>query len=152
MNGFPPVSELVPHRESMLLLDRVLEHEPTHTVCRVDVDHSALFSDSDGRVPSWVGLEYMAQCAAAHGGMAARRRGEPVRPGLLLGTRRLQLVVGSFLAGSSLRVTARHHHGNSGLVAFDCTIHLERSDELLVEGRINLYLLADWSELSEVNS
>lgn len=146
---FPAIGELIPHSDAMSLLDRVLEHAPEFTICRVDVRRSALFADADGSVPSWLGLEYIAQCAAVHGGLAARDRGEPPRPGLLLGSRRLRLHADRFEADSPLEVTARHHRGESGLVAFDGTVRNSQG-EVLAEGRINLYILEDWSELSEV--
>ncbi len=143
---FPPISELIPHSEPMSLLDRVIEHAPGFTTCRVDVNQSTLFADAQGSVPSWLSLEYIAQCAAVHGGLAARERGESPRPGLLLGTRRLRLHAERFEADSPLEVTARHHHGEKGLVAFDGQIR-NSEGEVLADGRVNLYILEDWSEL-----
>jgi len=147
---YPPIAELIPHSDGMLLLDRILAHEETFTVCGTSADRSLLFANSDGSVPSWVGLEYMAQCAAVHGELANRRRGEAPRPGLLLGSRRLEIHAEAFAAGEPLEVMARHHMGESGLVAFDCSIRSASSGETLVEGRVNLYLFRDWSEFSEV--
>ena len=146
---FPEISELVPHAQPMLLLERVLEHAGASTVCSALTSASRLFAEADGSVPSWVGLEYMAQCAAVHGGLASRARGETPRPGLLLGSRRLQLHTPAFEAGARLRVEARHHRGELGLVSFDCSIH-SAGDERLAEGRINLYILQAWDELGGV--
>lgn len=144
---FPPIADLIPHSDTMLLLDRVLEHAPEYTVCRIDVRSSALFADAEGGVPSWLALEYIAQCAAVHGGLAAS--GRPARPGLLLGSRRLRLYADRFEAEKPLEVTARHHRGESGLVTFDGSVkNLE--GKILAEGRINLYILEDWSQLAEV--
>jgi predicted hotdog family 3-hydroxylacyl-ACP dehydratase len=148
--SFPPIAELVPHADGMLLLDRVLAHEPTHTVCATSADRSPLFANPDGSVPSWVGIEYMAQCAAVHGKLASRSRREAPRPGLLLGSRRLAIHRDVFAPGDPLEVTARHHMGESGLVAFDCSIRSAASGEALVEGRVNLYLFGDWNEFGEV--
>jgi predicted hotdog family 3-hydroxylacyl-ACP dehydratase len=136
----------------MLLLDRVLVHEATHTVCATSADRSPLFASANGSVPSWVGIEYMAQCAAVHGELANRRRGEVPRPGLLLGSRRIKIHRDAFAAGDPLEVTARHHMGESGLVAFDCSVRSTSSGETLIEGRVNLYLFGDWSELEEVRT
>jgi len=146
---FPQIRELVPHAPPMLLLDRVLEHDASFTRCSIRSEDSAIFASSGGGVPSWVGLEYMAQCAAVHGGLSSRERGDPPRPGLLLGSRRLQLHVSSFEAGAPLRVVARHHRGRLGLVTFDCAVESDDGHEVLAEGRINLYILKDWSELNE---
>ena len=159
--SFPPIAELIPHSDAMLMLDRILVHESTFTVCATRVDHGALFANPDGTVPSWVGIEYMAQCAAVHGGLGDRARGQAPRPGLLLGSRRLHLHSDAFPAGESLHVTARHHImggagrgepelGEAGLVAFDCSICAGTNPEILAEGRVNLYILEDWSALGEV--
>ena len=108
-SGFPPIASLLPHAGPMCLLERVTEHQRSHTVCSVDPSRSALLAAPDGSVPVWVGLEYMAQCIAAHGGLVARALGEPLRPGVLLGSRRLRFGVGRFASDRELRVTARHH-------------------------------------------
>jgi predicted hotdog family 3-hydroxylacyl-ACP dehydratase len=131
----------------MSLLDCVLDHAPGYTVCRIDVGDSALFADTDGGVPSWLALEYIAQCAAVHGGLSTRDQSP--RPGLLLGSRRLHLHVDRFEPGQSLEVAAHHHRGESGLVAFDGSVK-NHQGRVLAEGRINLYILDDWSELTEV--
>jgi len=144
---FPPISTLVPHSGPMSLLDAVLEHDRERTVCSVDPERSGLFAEADGRVPAWVGIEYMAQCIAAHGGLAARAQGAPPRPGLFLGTRRVEFGRSHFHPGETLLVTATHHHGESGLVAFDCEVRATTGGEPLVNGRMNVYIVEDWNAL-----
>jgi predicted hotdog family 3-hydroxylacyl-ACP dehydratase len=136
----------------MLLLDRVLEHESDFTICSATADSGAHFADPGGSVPSWVGLEYMAQCAAVHGGLADRSHDTAPRPGLLLGSRRLLLHADALPTGEELRVTARHHRGSSGLVAFDCSIRSATTGEMLAEGRVNIYILEDWGKLEEARA
>ena len=150
--SFPSIEKLVPHSDAMLLLDRILEHDTEQTVCGAVADFNVHFMDSGGQVPSWVGLEYMAQCAAVHGGLSDHGRNQTPRPGLLLGTRRLRLHTDVLPNGEELRVTARHHMGTSGLVAFDCSIHSAADGEILAEGRLNIYILEDWSELGEMKA
>lgn len=147
--SFPPVSELVPHRGPMRLLAEVTAHQAGETTCSVDVEASALFRRADGSVPAWLGLEYMAQCAAVHGGLAARDRGEPPRPGLFLGSRRVRFAVDAFPAGARLRVTARHHRGETGLALFDCAVRDEAGGRTLAEGRLSVYVFEDWNALEE---
>jgi predicted hotdog family 3-hydroxylacyl-ACP dehydratase len=148
--SLPDVAELVPQAPPMLLLSRVLSHEPGETRCAVEVDRGELFQEADGSVPGWVALEYMAQCAAAHGGLVARGLGEQRRPGIFLGSRRVQLRTDRFEPGQVVVVTARHHRHSSGLVVFDCRV--DASDGAdgppLAEGRLNFYTLGDWSELT----
>jgi predicted hotdog family 3-hydroxylacyl-ACP dehydratase len=143
---FPSVGELIPHARGMLLIDRVLEHEPEQTVCSAVPAASALFRDAAGRVPAWVGLEYLAQCMAVHGALAGRAPGSPPRLGPFLGGRRLQLRVLHFEPEQVLRVTVRHLRGEKGLIAFHGWIHDDAGVEPLVEGRLHVYRMDAWAE------
>ena len=148
--GFPAIAALIPQAGPMRLLDRVLEHGPGHTVCAVDPGRSHLLAAPDGSVPAWVGLEYMAQCIAVHGGLQALAQGEPLRPGVLLGSRRLRFGVQRFARGRELRVSARRHGGERGLVAFDCEVWDASGGPPLVEGRLNVYIVGSFEELEAV--
>ena len=142
---FPEVAELIPHARRMLLLDRVIEHGPEHTVCAVDVAGSELFRDADGCVPAWVGIEYLAQCMAVYGSLVARTAGRPPRLGPFIGGRRVKLRALRFQPGQQLRVTVRHLSGDRGLVAFDGRIEDAAGGEPLVEGRLNVYSADGWT-------
>ena len=145
---FPAVSELTPHSGGMCLLDVVLEHSQERTLCRVDPRGSALLCDRDGSVPIWVGLEYMAQCVAVHGGLVSRARREAPRPGLFLGCRKARFTAQE-LPSHPLEVEAVHHRGELGLVAFDCQLRDPADGSTLVEGRVNVYLVESWQDLLE---
>lgn len=147
--AFPPVATLVPQSGPMCLLDRVLEHDPDRTVCAVDPKDSALLAGADGSVPVFVGLEYLAQCIAAHGGLTARAHGEPLRPGLFLGARRVSFRVQHFSSDCELLVEVRHHRGERGLVVFDGEVREAPGGPPLVQGRLNVYIVASWKELDD---
>jgi predicted hotdog family 3-hydroxylacyl-ACP dehydratase len=143
----PEIGTLVPHSAPMLLVRRVLEHSPQETVCEVDTADSGLFADRDGRVPAWVGLEYMAQCAAVHGGLVAFAGGNAPPAGMLLGTRRLALAIERFEPGQILRVATRRVHAGAQMLSFAAAIHDGRGEKLLSEARINIHLVefpSDW--------
>jgi predicted hotdog family 3-hydroxylacyl-ACP dehydratase len=125
----------------MRLLERVEAHDDECTRCVVLPAASALFQDADGRVPSWVAIEYMAQCAAAHGGLLACARGEAPRPGLFVGSRRLVFRCARFAADAELRVSARYAAGRGDTLAFDCAVEDPAGGPPLVEGRLNVLLL-----------
>ncbi len=97
---FPPVTQVVPHRGAMLLLERVLAHEGDHTAARVRVGRGGWLQRDDGSVPAWLALEYMAQCAAAHEGLLARAEGRPLPRGFLITARTLCLHRSHFTGGS----------------------------------------------------
>jgi predicted hotdog family 3-hydroxylacyl-ACP dehydratase len=143
---YPEVGELIPHARGMLLLERVLEHGPEHAVCTATPAASALFRDAAGRVPAWVGLEYLAQCVAVYGALAARAEGRPPRMGPFIGGRRLRLRVAHFHPEQVLRVSVRHLRGERGLIAFQGRIQEGEEDEPLVEGRLHVYSGDAWAE------
>ena len=137
----PPVAEIVPHRGRMVLLERVLEHAANATACALSIDAQKLFVQGDGSIGSWVGIEYMAQCVAAHAGMIARAAGEQPRVGYLVSSRRLRFHAPRFVPGQELRVSAAQlWGGHEGMVSFQCRVEDARSGALLVEGRLNCYL------------
>jgi len=135
---YPPIAELLPQAGAMRLLERVLAHGDDGTRCGVNPSQSALFRDASGRVPAWVALEYMAQCAAADGSLRRRARGEPLAPALLVGSRRITFRCASFDPKQRLEVTARRAAGQRELLAFDCAVFDARGGEPLVEGRLNV--------------
>ncbi len=144
--AFPDVAELIPHARRMLLLSRVVAHDPDWTKCAVEVDRSELFRDADGGVPAWVGLEYLAQCIAVYGALVARAKGNTPRFGFFIGGRRLALRVARFRPGQLLHATVRHLRGDSGLVAFEGRIEDALGGEALVEGRLNVYSVEAMSQ------
>jgi predicted hotdog family 3-hydroxylacyl-ACP dehydratase len=131
---------LIPHAGPMRLLSRVLSHDGEETVCAARPGDSPLFAGADDGVPSWIGIELMAQCAAAHGGLLGREHGEPPRPGLFVGSRRL-LFRCDRLREPELRVRARLALRRGESLAFDCAIDDPAGGAPLVEGRLNVLLL-----------
>ena len=122
MSAWPPLAELLPQAGPMRLLARVVAHTREETRCEVDVDASALFADEAGAVPSWVALEWMAQCAAVHGGLAARAAGAAPAQGMLVGARQLTLARASFDSGERLTVSVRALGTAGSLVSFACEV------------------------------
>ncbi len=138
----PPISELIPHSGRMALLDCVLEHSSEETLCELEIRPESSFRNAQGAVPVWVGTEYMAQCMAVHGGLAARKADEGSRPkrGFLVGSRRIRFQASEFQPGQRLHVRARHLRGEIGFVSFQCSIHDAPSNALLVEGMLNVFI------------
>jgi predicted hotdog family 3-hydroxylacyl-ACP dehydratase len=149
--GFPAMQEILPHEGPMVLLSRVLSHHGDLTVCAVEVDDSGMFRDESGAVAVWMGIEYMAQCVAAHAGLVALAAGEPPRMGFLLGGRRVTFHVARFRCGDRLRVNARRVWGGpGGMASFDCSLEDATSGKLLAEGRLNCVVAEDGEALGGV--
>jgi len=124
------IHSLVPHSGAMSLLGRFLDADEESLRAEVRITPDTMFC-VDGVVGAWVGVEYMAQAVAAHAGWCARQRGEPVRVGFLLGSRKYACSVAAFPVGSTLIIEVRRAlQGENGLGAFDCRIEDGDGDEL----------------------
>ena len=120
--SLPNVRELVPHSGQMVLLDRVLSADDDNLCAEVRIHAGSMLAGEEG-VGAWVGIEYMAQAIAAHAGWLAMQRGEAVKVGFLLGSRKYVCGVPLFANGSVLLVhVQRVLQGENGLGAFDCRI------------------------------
>ncbi len=133
----PPLATLMPHAGPMLLLDRLISVDDESLQAEVTIRRERLFCAPDG-VGAWVGIEYMAQAAAAFAGYQAMSSGQAgpaeqarpaPRPGFLLGTRSYTSSLDRYTPGSVLRIVARPMgQGGNGLTLFDCSISLGADD------------------------
>jgi predicted hotdog family 3-hydroxylacyl-ACP dehydratase len=123
------IEQVMPHRGSMRLVDRVLAWDSEHITVAVQVPLEGPFH-AEGGVPAYVGIEYMAQAVACWAGCQARLRGLPPPLGFLLGSRRYACTVPVFASGWRLRVEARRElMGDNGLGVFACRIVREGENE-----------------------
>lgn len=136
-----PVGDLLPHAGNVVLLDALLEVGPSHAMAELTVRDDGLFSQPDGSVPAWVGLEYMAQTVAAFSGYWRRQRGLGVDLGFLLGTRHFTCNASSFPCGTRLRVRAdKVMDGVNDMSVFNCLV---QGGSLHAECTLNVYLPKD---------
>jgi predicted hotdog family 3-hydroxylacyl-ACP dehydratase len=118
-----PVAELVPHAGDMILLDQVHRFGDDDIETSLTVRDGGLFSQDDGSLPAWVGIEIMAQSVAAYAGCHARTQGLPVELGFLLGTRNYQCNVERFPLGTQLHIHAtRSLQDDNGMGVFECQL------------------------------
>lgn len=128
----------IPQSGAMRLIDRVVFSDETTAAAEVDVPPDGLFT-RDGVVPSWIGIEYMAQTIAAWATARARRAGrEGARVGLLLGSRRYEAFCDGFAAGTTLRVEVQNEWDSSnGMGLFDCRIL--QAGRLMAKARVTVF-------------
>ncbi|MBU2711266.1 ApeP family dehydratase [Zooshikella harenae] len=153
-----PITQLIPHRQSMCLVDRVLAFADKTIVAEFTVDASNIFVVDEGYVPVWVGLEYMAQTIAAYTGLNHYLNHEPIKLGFLLGTRRLETQVEGFFPQSTYWVSATEIYEDNGLSVFEsilyqaqdgvnpCTEKL-KDNEWLVRASVNAFQPDDPSQM-----
>jgi predicted hotdog family 3-hydroxylacyl-ACP dehydratase len=100
------IDMLVPHRSPMLLIDAVLASDDSGAwaVARLQADSAFV---KDGRVSTAVGLEYLAQTAAAFFTLQSSAAEATVRQGMLIACPRLDADIPWFMVGDTLLLTAR---------------------------------------------
>lgn len=115
---------LLPHRAPMLLLSEAVGYGEDFASALVHITTDSPFFDTAlGGVPSWVGMEYMAQTIGIWSGYQQLKKKSVVHVGFLLGSRRYECNSPVFPAGCTLQLSARLvYHDDSGLGAFDCLI------------------------------
>jgi predicted hotdog family 3-hydroxylacyl-ACP dehydratase len=143
-----PITDFVPHAGPMLLPDRIASLQADSVVCEWRVREDNLFLVPGHGVPAYVGIEYMAQCVAVHGGAHERASGHPPRQGLLLGTRHYRSVVPYFTPGATYQVKCRQLTANlEGMASFECCILLD--GEVIAEGRISVLQMPHGESIDE---
>lgn len=130
-----PASDFVLHRPPMLLLDRVADPGREVTVCEWTVSEDSSFFLQGYGIPSYIGVEYMAQCVAVHAGLRARALGYGPPLGFLLGARHYKAHLRFFAAGVTYRATCRELiRDDNGMGSYECCILL--LDNCVAEGRL----------------
>lgn len=148
---FASVQDLVLHRPPMLLLESIVAWDKLSIEALVNPADSWLFGDGEGAIPSWVGIEYMAQTISAFAGIEALERGEAPSIGFLLGTRKYRAHVASFAPGQKLRVKARELlRDETNLALFDCQIFA--GEQLLASAEVKAIQPRDIATLINPNA
>ena len=129
--------EFLQHREPMLLLDRLVEAQDDYTICEWDVLAGRPFVRPPLGIPSYTGVEFMAQCVAVHAGARARLDGFGPPLGFLLGTRHFRSTVSYFDIGETGRVICRELIRDlNGMGSYDCSILFQ--DHAVAEARLSV--------------
>ncbi|GJM11033.1 MAG: 3-hydroxylacyl-ACP dehydratase [Lysobacteraceae bacterium] len=117
------LSTLIWHRGPMQLMDRVVVADRDSVSCEVTITNESTFLQSPFGVPAWVGIEYMAQTAAALAGVQAQLSDDDAPLGYLLGTRKLECLMAWFQVGDHLIASAREEFvDDNGLGAYACEL------------------------------
>ena len=136
MSNFPPVAQLMPHSEPMVLLDRVLGWSPGHVECAALVRQGARFVEG-GLLPAPFMIEHMAQAVAVCLGYEAYRGGRGVRVGMIVSCRAFQAHRESAAVGDELVVRADRERGNDTLSHFQCEVR--HRDHAFADATLTLF-------------
>ena len=134
------IADVVPHAGSMSLLASIIDGGEEWLRARAVIPADSPFAEpGSDSIPSWVGIEYMAQTIAAWAGVQARQRGEPVKIGFLVGTRRYEPDGPALPLGSELEIHVQQQlAGDNGLGAFECRLTAAADDGRQWQARATL--------------
>jgi len=130
------IEQLIPHRRTMLLLDRLLSVSATSARTEVDIHEDHVFAERGAGVPAWVGLEFMGQTAALIGGYAAAEQttGDAgMRMGYLAGVRKFSAHTDYFEQGTLLVESVEQAVLGESLAKYSCKILTTGDGALLAE-------------------
>ncbi len=132
---FDRVEQLLPHSGEMVLVSDVSSWDDESASVVVNQDGASIFADSEGNVPAWVGIEYMAQAVAVFAGIQSKLNNRPIRLGFLLGAQKYTAYASYFAKGIRLDVRVnRVFFAEDSIALFACTIHAGK--QLLAEAEI----------------
>lgn len=137
-NGYPDIEDLIVHRGAMRLIDKVVASTDQSVTVEARVDASSPFMIEGVGVPTYVGLELMAQAVCAYDGVQSIGDGTTPTVGFLLGCRRYIAHRRTLPLGAPLRIVAALAFVDSGMAAFDCAIE-DADGSMLAEGTVTVY-------------
>lgn len=115
----------LPHRAPMLLLDELVEVKENGCVAKLTIREDLPFMEEQG-LPSWVGLEIMAQTIAMYGGVKERLKDQNPKLGFLLGSKTFEMGQDHFAIGEELTIEINLQFLNRHQIGiFEC--HLQTS-------------------------
>ncbi len=135
------ISDFLPHRGAMLLIDRLVSCDEVHGAAEVAISRRSSFYVPGRGVPAYVGIEYMAQAIAAFDGAQRRTRGLAPTTGFLLGTRQFRASRGYFAEGDRLMVRVVMIYRDGQVGSFDCAIDV--NGETCSTATLNVYRPGD---------
>lgn len=133
---------LLPQQPPMRLIDEALAADDASASSRTTVRADNLLLTAEGRFPALGLIEVMAQTIGIFAGRLRALEGEPPRPGLLLGTRRMTMARAVWPVGTVFLCRAeKTFESDEGLWQFDCRVEAELDGEVLpaAEARLTVF-------------
>ncbi|WP_404851480.1 3-hydroxylacyl-ACP dehydratase [Colwellia sp. RSH04] len=143
------IEEVIKHRKPMRLVDELISFDEENACVSVTIDENSEFYQVERQgVPSYIGIEYMAQAIAAQAGANELANGKNIRLGFLLGTRKYKPSINYFDLDTTLHITVKRLLIDAaGLSVFDCSIVDKAQPEImLAKAKVNVYQPEDSTE------
>ena len=132
-------AEFLHQKAKMALLDDIVsvDHDSLTLTATVTIGLETMFCEGDG-VPSYVGIEYMAQSIAAFSNIPKPgATPKKVSFGLLLGSRKYVCHHPKFLVGSTVYITVEQLYYDNSIASFSGAISVD--DTCYCEAQLMVY-------------
>ncbi len=116
-----PVTDYLPHRPPMLLIDRIDDATSQGADCTATIKPDCPFLQNGHVHPSAM-IEFVAQTCAIAAGVEDQLSGAPPRLGFIVGCREVLFAVDQFSVGDELTIVVRKLIGGDQLAAFSGTV------------------------------
>ena len=131
------VLEVIPHKPPMALLTKILSSDSQRLTAEVRISSESLFFEPGKGVPTYIGLEYIAQAISAFNGIEIIEAGKSIQPGFLLGSRRVDIKTPFLPENTIVLVDVYMSFNEGGMVVFDGALSL--NDETLLTAKVNAF-------------
>jgi predicted hotdog family 3-hydroxylacyl-ACP dehydratase len=139
MDDFPEIKTLLPHKEPMILIDKLIAIETKSVHCQVLIcEQSPFFDQQTEAVGSHIGIEYMAQTIAIWSGYYGLLEGKPPSIALLLGCRDYKSACAKFKKGVFLDIYAEQFFVSGRMAVFSCSIKSKGKE--LINGKLKVFM------------
>ncbi|MEA5124958.1 hypothetical protein [Xanthomonas floridensis] len=140
MQGRDAIAALIPHQGAMCLWEEVVEWDAQRIVLRSRAHRDQAHPlRAAGRLRALHLCEYGAQAMAVHGGLLGRASGKPVRPGMLVALRGVELHV-AYLEQLPEAIVCEAQVLMQGEDSQQYSFRLSHGEHLLAEGRATVML------------
>ncbi|TCP94905.1 putative hotdog family 3-hydroxylacyl-ACP dehydratase [Cricetibacter osteomyelitidis] len=117
------VAKLLPHSGEMVLLDEITHYDENNLTAYANITEQHIFVQNQ-RLPMYIAIEIMAQGVAAWSGCHSTDRGEPIKLGFLLGSRKYELFCESLPINCKVQIKVESSlQDSNGFGVFNATMH-----------------------------
>jgi 3-hydroxyacyl-[acyl-carrier-protein] dehydratase len=135
-----PTDRLVPHRQPLCIIDRLLEFSGQTGVVESVIGSDNIFLNEDGSIPSLTLVELIAQASAAVKGYEDLTQGKAIKKGFLVDVREIRFL-GRCFEGDKLYIKIEITRTFSGFVIVHGEV--ERDGEIVAIGTLKLWVPED---------
>jgi predicted hotdog family 3-hydroxylacyl-ACP dehydratase len=135
VDRYPPPIAFMPHRPPMLMIDALVAHSEDACTCTKTFREGDPLVE-DGSVSALVVIELFAQTAAAHFGYAGFVAGGAMTSGALLGTRKIEMRIGTLPIGAPITIEAKRTMAMPPMAQFECEARMD--GRVIATGSINV--------------